>query len=262
MRSASLFGSLPSVHPKQGSEAETLATLDMQAVRTPVPSVAQHGMTRWGRKSRDENKQALGVALPYHHFAWGEGGSWQRESSKGYCTSSSRSWRFLAVCRSESMTQTQITQKQKMFSRISIVTSASEAHHRQLQPCRPSCAVWHTIRRSSRLGRRQGAKVPKRHQIATEEVVERPKSQRRPGDAASLRLGVRRAWLHQHDSRILASLLAEALAPLLCAFTLDGLAAVFAAVEAGDGFHGVRNARYKPIPREAAAPMFAAMDVK
>jgi len=72
--SASLFGSLPSVHPKQGSEAETLATLDMQAVRMPVPSVAQNGMTRWGRKSKDENKQALEVALPHHHSHGGRGG--------------------------------------------------------------------------------------------------------------------------------------------------------------------------------------------
>lgn len=78
--SASLFaGYLSNVQPKQDSEAETLATLDMQAVRTPVLSVAKHGMTRWGRKSKDEDKQALEVALPHHHTTWGEGGSWQRE---------------------------------------------------------------------------------------------------------------------------------------------------------------------------------------
>ena len=126
-----------------------------------------------------------------------------------------------------------------MFSRISIVTSASEAHHRQLQPCRPSCAVWHTIRRSSRLGRRQGAKVPKRHQIAAGLACARPKSPLRLDAAASLRLGVRRAWLHQHDSRVLSGGLTEGLPPLLRPFALDGLAAVFAAVEVDDGFHAV-----------------------
>jgi hypothetical protein len=48
------------------------------------------------------------------------------------------------------------------------------------------------------------------------------------------------SWFDFGDSRILASLLAEALAPLLRAFSFDNFAAVLAAVEAGDGFHRVK----------------------
>ena len=44
---------------------------------------------------------------------------------------------------------------------------------------------------------------------------------------------------YQHDPRVFASLFTKALAPLFCAFTLDGLAAVLAAVDVGDGFHAV-----------------------
>lgn len=56
-------------------------------------------------------------------------------------------------------------------------------------------------------------------------------------DKVRIRLAGRRSWLDFGNACVLASGPTEGLAPLLRAFALDGLAAVFAAVEAGGWLH-------------------------